>query len=155
MDEVIRSATTADIPSLVASSAALFAEDAGTRDPTMNIDWPKQHGAQQFTENVDDPDRLVLVAEADGSVVGYLTGLLGEPTTKRPVRVATLGSLYVHPSQRGSQIGTRLVERFRSWARDKGADRLAVTAYASNESAIRFYQRQGFTPHTQVLESIP
>ena len=39
----------------MASSAGLFAEDAGTRDDTMNIEWPAQHGAASFTTTLADP----------------------------------------------------------------------------------------------------
>ncbi|WP_143688140.1 hypothetical protein [Streptomyces sp. 3214.6] len=33
---------------LVASSAGLFAEDAGTRDPAVDADWPHEHAAGSF-----------------------------------------------------------------------------------------------------------
>lgn len=42
--------------------------------------------------------------------------------------------------------GARLVEYFRSWAREKGAVQLRVTAYTANTGAIRFYRRHGFVP---------
>jgi GNAT superfamily N-acetyltransferase len=151
----IRAARPGDVPGLVESSAALFAEDAGQRDPTVNVNWPHEHGTQRFTETVDDPDHLVLVAVSDEQVVGHLTAVLGTPTTKRPVRVATLVSLYVRPAHRGSGAAGSLVDTFRAWARQHQADLLAVTAYASNDRAIRFYQRQGFAPATVTLETTP
>ncbi len=40
--------------------------------------------------------------------------------------------------------GSQLVEHFRSWAKEKGAVQLRVTAYTANTDAIRFYQRHGF-----------
>ncbi|MFL6075941.1 MAG: GNAT family N-acetyltransferase [Mycobacteriales bacterium] len=154
-DVRVRVARVEDIPGLVASSAALFAEDAGTRDPTMNVEWPHQHGHLRFTETIGDPDRLILVADAAGEVVGHLTGALSEGTAYRPVTVATLASLYVRPTHRSGGVGADLVRAFRDWARDRGADRVAVTAYAANAAALRFYQREGFVPHTVTLETAP
>jgi GNAT superfamily N-acetyltransferase len=85
-------------------------------------------------------------------VVGHLTGVLGEASDIRPIRVASLMSMYVMPSHRNEGVGARLVASFREWAGAAGADRLAVSAYAANEDAIRFYRRQGFTPRTVLLE---
>jgi GNAT superfamily N-acetyltransferase len=151
----VRRATTLDAAELVDSMAALFAEDAGTRDSTMNVDYPKQFGVQGFIELLEQPDKLVLVAEADARVVGHLTGRLDDPSPIRPVFVATLASMYVRPSHRGQGTGARLVDAFRTWARDQGAVRMSVTAYASNEGAVRFYRRQGFEPQSMVLEANP
>ena len=55
---VVRRARPEDIPALVASSAALFAEDAGTRDATVDVDWPLAQGAERFAAGIDDPARL-------------------------------------------------------------------------------------------------
>ncbi|MGW1977017.1 hypothetical protein [Streptomyces sp. NPDC001889] len=40
---VVRRAVRADAGGLVACGAALFAEDAGTRDPSGNARWPAEH----------------------------------------------------------------------------------------------------------------
>jgi GNAT superfamily N-acetyltransferase len=149
----IRRATADDLPGLVASSAGLFAEDAGTRDDTMNIAWPAQHGAAAYTTTMADPARVVFVADADGAIVGHLTAYVSEPSDIRPVRSATLLSMYVFPEHRSGGVGSRLVDAFKAWAAEHGAVRLTVTAYAANTDAIRFYQRNGFAPKSLELES--
>jgi GNAT superfamily N-acetyltransferase len=155
-DIEIRRAAAADVDGFVASSAGLFAEDAAAFDDTVDIDWPRKHGAQRFLDAIIDPYRLVLVAIGPtGAVVGHLAGLLSEPTAMRPVRVATLSSLYVYAEHRDAGIGTRLVNEFRSWARLRETDRMEVTAYANNAGALRFYQRHGFAAQSVVLEAIP
>lgn len=53
--------------------------------------------------------------------------------------------MFVAPDRRGQGVGAGLVAAFRRWAVDRGAAQLRVTAYATNEAAIRFYQREGFT----------
>ena len=151
----IRPATTADAAGLVESLAALFAEDSGTRDSTMDAGYPRSYGEQGFTELMAMPDRLILVAEADGTVVGHLTGRIDEPNPIRLIAVATLASMYVRPAHRRQGVGARLVEQFREWARDRDAGRMSVTAYTANDGAIRFYQRHGFVPYSTVLETEP
>ncbi|WP_151475718.1 GNAT family N-acetyltransferase [Streptomyces albicerus] len=148
---VVRPARPEDIPALVASSAALFAEDAGTRDATVDVNWPHVHGAERFASGLDDPARLLLVAERAGEVIGHLAGEVADGSARRPVKIATLLSMYVRPAHRGTLTGARLVADFLDWARKQGAQQAEVTAYAANADAIRFYERNGFGPHTLTL----
>lgn len=150
---VVRPATVADLEGVVACSSALFAEDAGARDLTLDPSWPAEHGPAWFAGALDDPDRLVMVAEAGGRIIGHLSGRLSGPTPMRPITVATLGSIYVRPAHRGRKIGADLVAEFRAWARHHGARYAGVTAYASNEAAVRFYERNGFAARSVVLET--
>ncbi|WP_043496540.1 GNAT family N-acetyltransferase [Streptomyces viridosporus] len=149
---VVRKAEHADVDGLVACSRALFAEDAGTRDPSVNVDWPREHGPQRFAAGIDDPDRLLLVADRDGQIVGHLTGVMAEGSAMKPVRVASLVSMYVQPAYRREQIGGRLIGEFTAWAKEKGAQLAEVTAYSSNTEAIRFYERNGFASKSVTLE---
>lgn len=75
----VRPARADDLPGLVASSTALFAEDAGTRDPSVDADWPREHAAASFTAALDDQARLVLAVEYAGAVVGHLMGSSPSP----------------------------------------------------------------------------
>lgn len=150
---VVRPATVADLEGVVACSSALFAEDAGARDSTLNVNWPAERGPAWFAEALTDPGRLVMVADDGGRTVGHLTGSVSGPTPMRPVTVATLGSVYVRPAYRGQKIGAGLVEQFRAWARHRGAQYAGVTSYAGNEAAVRFYERNGFAVRSVVLET--
>ena len=49
-------------------------------------------------------------------------------------------------------VGAALVAEFFEWARARGAQRAAVTAYAANDRAIAFYARNGFQPRSLHLE---
>jgi GNAT superfamily N-acetyltransferase len=147
MDIDIRRAAPADLPGLVASSAALFAEDGATRDRLRDAEWPRENGRPWIEALLTSPDALVLVAaDADGEVVGHLVGHLYPASAMWTAARAELISTFVSPAHRGRDVGGRLVEAFRAWARERGAARLQVSAYAANEAAIRFYSRHGFAP---------
>lgn len=149
----IRPAVHDDVHGLVECSIGLFTEDAGTRDATMNLDWPREHAAKSLADGIDAPDRLVLAAIRDGRVVGSLTGSITEPGDVRPIRLANLMSMYVRPEARDGGVGSALVRAFRAWAAGKNADRLSVSAFAANLDAVRFYERNGFAPRTILLEA--
>lgn len=141
----IRPAEAADLNELVASSAALFAED-GVRDRLRNSQWPAEHGAAWIAELSENPDALLLAAVANGSVAGHLIGFYHAASSMWLGARAELVSMYVFPELRGEGVGSRLVADFTAWARERGATRLHVTAHTANDGAIRFYQRHGYAP---------
>jgi GNAT superfamily N-acetyltransferase len=155
MTVTIRPATPADLADLVRLSAALFAEDGGTRDRYTDVGWPARAGARYFTAVVAGDTTACWVADVADGVAGYLVGRDMGTSETRPVHVVELESMYVRPAHRGGGIGTGLVGRFRDWAVSRGAGRLAVSAFASNEGALRFYRRSGFTDHSVRLECEP
>ena len=141
----VREATVADIDGLVASITGLFAEDS-VRDRLRNPGWPQAYAAHDETGNLANPDVLTLLAERDGSVIGHLTGGYYAASAMWTKPRAVLISMHVMAGYRGQHVGAQLVEYFRSWAKEKGAVQLRVTAYTANTGAIGFYHRQGFAP---------
>ncbi|NEA32528.1 GNAT family N-acetyltransferase [Streptomyces sp. SID13031] len=145
----IRPATTDDLDGLVASSAALFAEDGAARDSLRNVDWPATHGAQWCSDLLTDPRALVLVAGDE--VGGHLIGAFTEPSEMWTGSRAELVSMYVRNELRGQGIGGQLVDAFVDWAKERGAARLHVTAYADNDGALALYKSRGFAPKSITL----
>ncbi len=148
----VRRAVQGDMRAIVGLSAVLFREDAGGRDPSVNLDWPREEGHGHFADLVAGEASVCLLAEVGGGVVVYLAARVREGTGPRPVRVAELESICVRENQRSRGVGTKLVEEFIGWAGSRGAARLSVTAYAANERAIRFCERFGFRPRSVSLE---
>lgn len=147
----VRRATAADIPAIVEFSTALFAEDAGTRDPTMNLTWPARHGTESFGADVDDDASVVLCATSGETPVGYLVGRFRSGGDLRLVDTAVLESMYVDAAHRSRGVGATLIGAFQRAAADRGSGRMTVTAYAANERAIAFYRRNGFDPLSLTL----
>jgi len=50
---------------LVECSAALFAEDAGTHDPDINTNWPREYGQDRFASGIDDPAGIIQAERAE------------------------------------------------------------------------------------------
>ena len=100
----IRTAKPEDVPGIAALSDALFREDAGSRDSTMNLKWAVQEGRGYFADLLADAAAACWLAEhaSGGEAVGYLAGRLVEADCLRTVRVATLESMYVRETFRGT-----------------------------------------------------
>ncbi|WP_112247320.1 GNAT family N-acetyltransferase [Kribbella monticola] len=151
MTSTIRPATIDDLDEVVASTSALFAEDAGERDPLRNQRWPEQHGTQWCRDLLANPKALVLVADGFAGVGGHLVGHLYDPSDMWTVARAELVSMYIRPELRGQGVGGQLVDAFVEWARNHGAASLQVTAYAVNAAALALYQSRGFAPRSITL----
>jgi GNAT superfamily N-acetyltransferase len=79
---------------------------------------------------------LVVIAEADGEVVGV--GQRGRSGDKHVVY-----KLYVHPEHRGGGIGPRLLDALIAQL-PSDADRLYIEHFAANHRAAGFYERERF-----------
>jgi GNAT superfamily N-acetyltransferase len=148
----IRRAAEGDVPALVAMADSLLREDAGQRDPFANVNWARDEGAVRYGQVVSDANAACFVAVAADAPIGYVSGRLEPPDGFRLVNGARLGSLFVRPAHRGQGVGARLVDAFLAWARANGVEAVVVSAFASNDGALRFYQRVGFAPQSVTLQ---
>jgi len=151
-DVQIKKATSDDIPSIVELNFALFQEDAGQRDPYMNRNWPKEEGHVHFSKLISGSDSVCFLATTENETIGYLAGYLWDGGSLRPIKLAELESMYVRQPYRGQGVGRQLAAEFVKWARQRGVQRISVTAYAANTRAIAFYRELGFEPKSLLLE---
>jgi len=79
------------------------------------------------------------VVEHERSIVAFLLGMVSGP---RQARVLLLA---VHPGFRGHGLGTRLLWEFMQGAAALPADTVTLEVRVSNQRAVVFYQRMGFT----------
>lgn len=149
----VTAAAAADLDAFVASVTGLFEEDAGAHDAVMDVSWPVREGRDYYGGLVTDPACLLAVARAGDRVVGHLVGKLLEPDSLRLQRIAVLESVRVDPAHRGRGVGSRLVEHFLGWARERDARQASVSAFAANSGAQRLYRRHGFVPMTVTLRA--
>lgn len=102
--------------------------------------WAAGCATADYTPD-DDPAVEYVVAESDGVVVGF--GALYDGAAEdieEPVD-ATVTAVYVDPSVARQGVGTRLHDVLEERARDRGAERLGLTA---SLPAVAFYEAQGY-----------
>lgn len=117
----IRSATSADIPAMLAT------EQAATAYP-----WAESSFVSSFSERYFNA-----VALLNEQIVGFYIGELvaGE---------ASLFDIAVHPQQQGKAIGKALLSHFLDEAERRHATDCWLEVRASNHKAIALYHQQGF-----------
>ena len=85
----------------------------------------------------------VLVAEAGGTIVGYVQ--IGRPTpVPANAHVLMVRGLAVDPDRRGAGIGRALVDAAVAEARARGARRLTLRVLGPNASVCAVYAAAGF-----------
>ncbi len=98
-------------------------------------DWGKR--AAQWTS---ERSMGYLAMEA-GKPCGIVASFLDENDPHK----AQLVSMWVAPTHRRSGVGQSLIETVRAWAASRGARQLLLTVTSNNLTAIKFYQRNGFS----------
>lgn len=138
MDVTIREATLDDAEALRRYAVRLFAERPPgvfeRPDPTLDDE-------REFVRSHDGYNSVLLLAEAEGAVVGLLA--LAGRSMPQEAHVGLVG-VSVDSEWRGRGIGRRLFERLFEWAPAHGIERIEIEAFANNPDAVRLYERLGF-----------
>lgn len=94
---------------------------------------------------LERPDSLVLVAEEDGVVVGYLYAGI-EPRNWKELRdeAGFVHDILVHEDSRGGGIARLLMDAALVWFRERGVPRAILWTAARNTQAHRLFERFGF-----------
>ncbi len=99
-----------------------------------------------LADYVIDPGTAVVVAEADGIVVGsgYARIVDSKPfLTHR--QHCHLGFMYVKPQYRGRGVNNAILNSLKEWALERNVPELRLNVYAENQSAIKAYEKAGFS----------
>nr|WP_314258275.1 GNAT family N-acetyltransferase [uncultured Devosia sp.] len=138
-----RDATPADIAIMLHLSHAGDARgpDTPPLDPAT-LDDPRYRAA--FDEIQADPSHRLIVAERNGEVVGTLqiSYLPGLPAfgMKRGI----LENVHIRADQRGTGLGTQMVQWAVERCRDAGCGMVQLTSNKVRLDAHRFYEKLGF-----------
>jgi ribosomal protein S18 acetylase RimI-like enzyme len=84
--------------------------------------------------------RVLFVIDSGDRFEGTAGGTLYD----RRTMVEVVG-VWVDPAYRGRGLGTALVEEALAWGRERGATRARLWVHDQNQTAIRLYERLGFT----------
>jgi ribosomal-protein-alanine N-acetyltransferase len=128
----IREATEADFPVLEELIAAYLDEN-----------WTRPFPPPLFPESYLREGRVV-VAEADGGVVGMAKGELR-------LGIGHVSLLYVRPEARGQGGGKELVRDLAAYFREQGVEHVSLNVEVPNEEALAYWRRLGFTDYRRSL----
>jgi GNAT superfamily N-acetyltransferase len=140
-ESTVREAGAGDVEAVATAVEALLLELGGRRPERSELE-------AEVRAHLDDPDGAsVLIAEADGDVVGVLSASW-QRAIHVPGAYATIQDLWVDEGWRSRGVGAELVEAIASQARRRGVSRLEVglprETFAAIASTESFYRRNGF-----------
>lgn len=139
---MIRPATEADLPVLVAMMAAFeaYLNAIDPSDPTTISDAAREAVARFALGPA--PCRQVLLAERGGAAVGFLA--FQEIVWMDDGAPALwVSDLYVEPGTRGAGAGRALMEAAQAAVQVRGGRRVVFTVWDKNAAARAFYARLG------------
>jgi ribosomal protein S18 acetylase RimI-like enzyme len=112
---------------------------------------PERGYARWFSTQLAIDDVMLLVAELDGTIVGYAYARL-EPRSYNELLDACvkLHDIFVEAKARRSGVGEALLREVLRRATEKGAPRVVLLTATQNEAAQRLFKRVGF--RTTMLE---
>jgi ribosomal protein S18 acetylase RimI-like enzyme len=110
-----------------------------------------EHSAEYERRKVEQmvSDGIALVAEEDGTAVGYALARYGDhgPTT------VYVSDLWVDSPARGKGIARELMRRVSEAAAEHGSTYVVLDVDSKNAAAIAFYQRLGFEEGAKILRA--
>jgi ribosomal protein S18 acetylase RimI-like enzyme len=94
---------------------------------------------------LDKPNVMILVAERDGSVVGYTyAGVEGNDYMALRGPAGVVYDIVVDPAHRQQGIGRMLLDAALGALKVRGAPRAVLSTAEKNEAAQRLFDRAGF-----------
>ncbi|MGW0626312.1 N-acetyltransferase family protein [Streptomyces sp. NPDC002758] len=138
-DLEIRAAVADDIPAIV----GMLADDPlGVRRESPDDLTPYLTALKRLE---GDPNQHLVVAVREGRVIGTLQLTIIPGLSRRGATRSIIEAVRIHADERGSGLGTRLIE----WAIDESrrldCQLVQLTSDTSRTDAHRFYERLGFT----------
>lgn len=93
-------------------------------------------------QNALDGNDLLLVAEEDEELVGFLSAQRGVPKRIKHTAYIVVG---IRKEFQGKRIGSELFMKLEMWARQNAVTRLELTVMCPNKTAKHLYEKNGFT----------
>jgi GNAT superfamily N-acetyltransferase len=148
----VRSAGAPDVPALATVAAATFELACPPSMTRERVDAfvDEVLSRDRFAGYVADTGRHVLLAESDGTALGYAMLVAGDPQdgdVRAAIRLrptVELSKIYVLPEAHGTGAAALLMARALDWASETGAAGVWLGVNQQNERAQRFYAKSGF-----------
>ncbi|NEA18566.1 GNAT family N-acetyltransferase [Streptomyces halstedii] len=135
----IRPAALTDLPAVV----AMLADDPLGAERESPDDLAPYRSA--FRRLSDDPNQHLVVAVRDARVVGTLQLTIVPGLSRRGATRSIIEGVRIHVDERGTGLGTQLIQWAVDESRRQGCRLVQLTSDASRTDAHRFYERLGFS----------
>ncbi|MGX5188621.1 N-acetyltransferase family protein [Streptomyces avermitilis] len=137
-DLEIRPAVAGDIPAIV----AMLADDPlGAQRESPDDLAPYLTALDRLAK---DPNQHLVVAVREDRVIGTLQLTIIPGLSRRGSTRSIIEGVRIHADERGSGLGTRLIEWAVDESRRQGCQLVQLTSDATRTAAHRFYERLGF-----------
>jgi len=148
----IRPANLTDIKSLQDLNDEIFI-DNHNYDPDLRMDWAQAEdgGKRYFTDLVNNPEAICLIAVADNQPIGYIAASPKE-INYRNSKYIEIENMGVNPANQSQGIGSQLMNQCLQFAKEKGYQKVYINCYFQNTKAVNFYRRNGFSEIDICLE---
>jgi GNAT superfamily N-acetyltransferase len=143
---LIRPANPGDREPLGRMGAALMRQHhAADERRFLTVDHPEHGYGRYLVSHLDDPGTLVLVAEREGEVIGYLYADV-EDTSWRDLRgpCGFVHDVFVAEGARGSGAGRALMRTAIEWIRSHDREQVVLSTKTGNDRARRLFAELGF-----------
>ncbi|MFF7970479.1 GNAT family N-acetyltransferase [Streptomyces sp. NPDC007905] len=138
-DLEIRRTSPADVPAIV----AMLADDPlGAQRESPDDMTPYLAALERLSA---DPNQQLVVAVREGRVVGTLQLTVISGLSRKGATRSIIEGVRIHADERGSGLGTQLIEWAIEESRRQGCQLVQLTSDSSRTDAHRFYERLGFT----------
>lgn len=149
VETVIRHATADDLPALGRLGAYLLRTHYGF-DPQRFMppgSNPEEAYAQFLGRELQSDTVVVLVAERDGLVIGYLyAGIEPQSWKELRERAGFIHDVVVAETGRRMGIAAALIDTALQWMRSRGVRQALLWTATQNEAAQKLFSRLGFRP---------
>ncbi len=113
----------------------------------IQVDHPETGYGRFLVSQIANPSSLVMVAEKDGTVVGYIYADV-ESTNWMELRgpCGVVHDIYVDEAARRLGAGRELLRAAIAWIRSKGRSQVVLLTKTRNEHAHHLFAELGFRP---------
>ena len=152
---MIRKAIPADIPAINNLLRQVLEVHADGRPDVFKRGTAKYSDEKLQTMLNSKSAPIFVSVDENGVVMGYAFcqyRSIKDSAFIHDVKYCYIDDICVDKNNRGKGIGTLLYEHVKMQAKADGYDEIRLNVWSLNESAIRFYQKLGFTPLSMIMQ---
>lgn len=139
----IRKAEITDLEKITWLNTKIFIRNAEYDSDMVPRFAETEEGRKYFKDAIERSDGCFFVVEENREIIGYVNGgKMDLPYRKsKYFQIENLGVL---PSNKRKGIGTALLNKITTWAKEQGYEKIYIESYAKNDEALAFYRKHGY-----------